>query len=529
MMKSLLPIPSALLGPAAPGASRLNAAMVPGGTHWSVSWPNSTGEPVQSTALIADGDWSSPAPDPCDRPADGLAYEGVLPNREPLRCEHRGGVVALRTGRRVPGVRPTFPGAGLIISRMVAGGWEDLAFADDPPDAEILAAALCVRGDDLLAAYLVVESGGGAVCRALRFSLAAVRPGGDVWRQFPAYPLSPGIAAAIAGMHEGVLIAGGGANFPDRPPWEGGVKRTYDEILALPPGDTKWRSAGKLPAPRAYATVVTVPDGVLAIGGENAAGFFQDALWLRWDGAQVVFEPAPALPEPLASPVAAVLDGKVYLAGGYTPAGAGRVSTGGFYCLDLADGAAGWKALPSWPGPTRALAVLAALGGAIYLISGLEMKIGTDGQPQITYLTDAYRYRPGGAWEKLPDLPWSVIAAPSPAPVTPAPDRIFVFGGVDGRQVGKMPRDRRVPEDILYFDVARHEWLLWPEAWPEPVVSAPVVPAGDEWIFVSGETMAGHRTTMISGWRPDRSQPSRQTGCNRRGPENRPEARDGNR
>ena len=504
MTKTLIPIPSALLGLAALGANRLSAAIAPGGTRWSVSWPNAAGEQVQSTAAIAAGDWTSPLPGPSDLPADGLVHDAVLSNGEPWRCEHRGGAVALRTGRRVPGVRPVFPGAGLIVSRKVEGGWEDFAFADDPPDAEIVAAALCVQGDDFLATYLVVEGEGVAVCRALRCSLAEERRGGGVWRQLPAYPVSPGIAAAIAGMHQGVLIAGGGANFPDRPPWEGGVKRTYDEVFALPRGETNWQNVGKLPAPRAYAAVVTTPDGVLAIGGENAAGFFKDALWLRWDGARVAIEPAPVLPEPLSSPVAAVLDGKVYLAGGYTPAGAGRVSTGGFYSLDLADGAAGWKVLPSWPGPTRALAVLAALGGAIYLISGLEMKIGTDSQPQTTYLTDAYRYRPDGAWERLPDLPWSVIAAPSPAPVATAPDRVFVFGGVDGRQVGKMPRDRRVPEDILYFDVARHEWLLEPEAWPEPVVSAPVVPVGNEWIFVSGETMAGHRTTATIGWRPAR-------------------------
>ena len=504
MTKILIPIPSALLGRAALGANRLSVAIAPGGSRWSVSWPNAVGEQVQSTATSATGEWTLLRPGPGELPADGMVNAAVLPNGEPWRCEHRDGAVALRPGRRVPGVRPAFPGAGLIVSRKVEGGWEDFAFADDPPDAEIVAAALCVQGDDFLAAYLVVEGAGVAVCRALRGSLAEVGRAGGVWRQLPTYPLSPGIAAAIAGMHKGVLIAGGGANFPDLPPWEGGVKRTYDEVFALLRGDPNWRSVGKLPAPRAYAAVVTTSDGVLAIGGENAAGFFRDALWLRWEGARVAIEPASVLPEPLASPVAAVLDGKVYLAGGYTPAGNGRVSTRGFYSLDLADGAARWQTLPSWPGPTRALAVLAALGGAIYLISGLEMKIGTDGQPQTTYLTDAYRYRPGGAWERLPDLPWSVIAAPSPAPVATAPDRVFVFGGVDGRQVGKMPRDRRVPEDILYFDVSRHEWLLGPEVWPEPVVSAPVVPAGDEWIFVSGETMAGRRTTATIGWRPAR-------------------------
>jgi N-acetylneuraminic acid mutarotase len=309
------------------------------------------------------------------------------------------------------------------------------------------------------------------------------------------------VAAPIAGVHGGVLLAAGGANFPDRPPWEGGVKRTYDEIYALVPGESAWRTVGRLPVPRAYAAVVNVPEGVLAIGGENAAGVFQDALLFSWNGREASIQPAPALPVALASPVAAVLGRKVYLAGGYA-SGSPRVSTDGFYCLDLDDLAAGWQKLLSWPGPSRALAVIAALNGAIYLVSGLEMLAGADGQPKISYLKDAYRYRPGQGWEKLPDLPWSAIAAPSPAPVTSAPDRVFIFGGVDGRQVGKVPRDKRVPEDILYFDVARHEWRLWKETWPEPMVSAPCVPNGNEWVFVSGETMAGHRTTAVVGWRP---------------------------
>lgn len=503
-MKPLIPLPSVLLGPAAPRVARVNATITPDGARWIVRWPNPRGGIVQSTALIRTDDWLSPQPAADERPGDGLVQRAAFANGESLRVEHRSGAVVLRTGRRVPGVRPAFPSAGLIVSCVKNGDWEDLAVADDLPDANVMAAALCVQGDDLLAVCLVADGTDRVVCRALQFSLAAVPAASTTWQRLPPYPRAPGVAAAIAGFHEGVLIAGGGANFPDRPPWEGGVKQTYDDVFVLSRGDEAWRRVDQLPSPRAYAAVVSLPDGVLAIGGENAAGFFQDALWLRWAGGRVAIETAPALPLPLASAAAVVLGGKIYLAGGYTPAGSGRVSTKSFFYLDLADCAAGWRALPEWPGPPRALAAMAAIGDAIYLISGLEMKSGADGQPQIEYLTDAYRFRPGGTWERLPDLPWSSIAAPSPAPVTTTPDRIFVFGGVDGRQVGKTPRDRRVPEDILYFDVARHEWRLWPEAWPEPVVSAPVVPMGTEWIFVSGETKAGNRTTATIAWQPPR-------------------------
>ncbi|WP_157693919.1 hypothetical protein [Opitutus sp. GAS368] len=501
MTKPLIAVCSALLGRAAPGASRPSAGLASGGTHWFVTWTSSTGDRLQAVAPIGAGDWSRPVAIPPDRattaPEDANLPPGIL-----AEVKHGGGKVILRSARRAPGVRPAFPSAGLIISRAADGGCQDMAFADDPPDAEILAVALRVQGDNLLAVYLVADGGGWVACRALRFSLASERPEGDAWRQLPVYPRSPGVAAVIAGFHDGMLIAAGGANFPDRPPWEGGVKRTYDEIYARSLEGAEWRAVGRLPAPRAYAAVVSVPAGVLAIGGENSTGVFQDALMLSWQGGKMAIKPASSLPVALASPAATVLDGKVYLAGGYA-AGTPRVSTNHFYCLDLANLAAGWQPLAPWPGPSRALAVMAALDGAVYLISGLEMNTGADGkQAVLNYLTDAYRYRPGKGWEKLPDLPWSVVAAPSPAPVSPRPGRVFVFGGVDGRQVGKTPRDRRVPEDIIYFDVTRHEWRLWSEAWLEPVVSAPIVSVGNEWVFVSGETMAGHRTMAVTAWRP---------------------------
>ena len=497
-MKPLISLPFVQLGSAAGDAARVTAELTSDGARWRVTWLASPGESRQATAPCSGGDWTESVPIPTAPAARATARPagGIL-----CRAGYGSSEIALRSGRRVIGERPVFPGASLVISCQVGSDWADLGFADETPDQEILAAALAVRGDDLLAAWVVADGQGGAVCRALRFSLHAPQAQGDTWKSYPAFPLSPGVAAPIAGIHDGVLIAAGGANFPDRPPWENGVKRTYDEIYALLPGANAWRTCGKLPVPRAYAAVVSVPDGVLAIGGENADGVFSEVTWFTWSDGKVVTKPAPALPVALASPVAVVMDGKVYLAGGYA-AGTPRVSTHSFFCLDLAAPAAGWQQLPSWPGPSRALAVISALDGAIYVVSGLEMLAGADGKPQISYLTDAYRYRPQGGWEKLPDLPWSVIAAPAPAPVTSAPRRVFIFGGVDGRQVGKMPRDRRVPEDILYFDVARHEWLLWKEVWPEPIVSGPVVRSGDEWIFVSGETKAGHRTTAVVGWQP---------------------------
>jgi N-acetylneuraminic acid mutarotase len=417
------------------------------------------------------------------------------------------GCAALRSGRRLKGRAPRFPAASLVLCRETGGVWRDVAFADEAPEEEIGGVALAVAPGHWLAAYLTPSAAGRTLCRVVELATPPLLAGPEAWRKLPAYPQAPGMAGLMTGCHQGILIAAGGANFPDLPPWESGKKKIYDEIYVLRPGHAAWTSAGRLPAPRAYGAAVSLPEGLLIVGGESSDEVYADTLLLQWDGQQVRLKAGPPLPAPTTCAVAALVEGNVYVAGGYA-AGTPRLSRDFFWRLTLSDAAPAWKALPAWPGPTRALAVVAAAGGALYLMSGIEVRVVRDKTPAEAapgvYLKDAFRYRPAAGWEKLPDLPWSAIAAPSPAPVTENPARIFVLGGVDGRQVGNLPRTIALPDDILYFDAALHEWKHWPEAWPGPVVCLGAVEAEGEWIMVSGEIMAGHRTTAAWAWKIDR-------------------------
>jgi putative protein kinase ArgK-like GTPase of G3E family len=139
--------------------------------------------------------------------------------------------------------------------------------------------------------------------------------------------------------------------------------------------------------------------------------------------------------------------------------------------------------------------------GAVYLFSGLEMTVDADGKPKPNYLGDAYRYQ-DQRWERLPDMPWTAIAAPSPAPVTVTPARVYVLGGVDSRMVGKVPRETRVPDHMMYFDVASQAWKTMEARWPDPVVTSPAVAFAGQWWIVSGEIMAGVRTRNVWSWEP---------------------------
>jgi N-acetylneuraminate epimerase len=338
--------------------------------------------------------------------------------------------------------------------------------------------------------------------------LPSASPGSASWRQLPSYPQPLGVAGILAGTHRGVLIAAGGANFPGLPPWEGGRKAYYDDIHVLLPGAGRWQAAGRLPEARAYSAVLSLPDGVLVIGGENAGKLFANSLWLRWNGEAVEVSAGPRLPAATTSPVAAVLGQSVYVAAGYGT-GSPRLGHAGFWRLDLTRPAGGWEELPVWPGAPRGQAVMAATGGAIHLFSGLELVPGAEtGQVKLTYLLDAYRYRPETGWEKLADMPHSVVAAPTPAPVSANGQRIYLLGGVDNRRVGKQPRDTRVPDEILVFDTATATWHEATGRWPAPVVTTPAVRWNDAWVFVSGEIMAGVRTREVWSWTmPEEAQP----------------------
>src|SRR4051812_46441002 len=45
---------------------------------------------------------------------------------------------------------------------------------------------------------------------------------------------SIGLAGAISGIHNDALIVAGGTNFPDKMPWLGGSKKSYDNAIVYP-------------------------------------------------------------------------------------------------------------------------------------------------------------------------------------------------------------------------------------------------------------------------------------------------------
>lgn len=242
-----------------------------------------------------------------------------------------------------------------------------------------------------------------------------------VWDELP--PLPPpagqtnqrGVAGPFVGVHGDALIVAGGANFPDKLPWDGGAKIWWNDIWVLEKlSDAKpqWVSdkTFKLPRPMGYGISVSVPGGVICAGGNDAERCYADVFMLSWDARarELRRTPMPPMPEPLSFMAGALVGDTFYVAGGQTTM-KGAVPSSVFWALDLSKrnrpDEFKWKVLPSWPGAARILPVAAAQYGArgeeFFLFGGRAQQRGGS----TTIFGDAYAFNPKTrTWRMLPNV-----------------------------------------------------------------------------------------------------------------------------
>jgi len=213
----------------------------------------------------------------------------------------------------------------------------------------------------------------------------------------------PGLAGHFTGISNNILLIAGGANFPYLLPWEGGEKVYHDNIYALrslPDGNYEWitlKTPARLKKPVAYGASVTLPEGVICIGGENANGKMQDVFLMTLENDNLLFKELPRLPEPLTSMGAALIGNNVYVAGGIGSGGA--VSS--FYSLDIYSSNPSWKRLPDMPSRLSHAVMVAQTDGVeqcIFIIGG---RVKKNTETITTFLSDVYRYSPvSESWNK---------------------------------------------------------------------------------------------------------------------------------
>ncbi len=314
------------------------------------------------------------------------------------------------------------------------------------------------------------------------------------WRQLPPLPDREGFAGSYAGASNGDLIVAGGANFPDRRPWEGGTKTWYDHVFVLAAENGAWRRSDPLPRAGGYGVSVNLSEGAVFIGGGDAARNFNDVWLVRSEAGRVTFTAWPALPRPLALMAGAAAGRKIYVAGGQTTPTATQAERI-FLLLDADRLNEGWQILPAWPGAARIFPAVGTADGAVYLFGGAALKADAAGKATREWLRDAYRYDPANGWRRIADLPRVAVAAPSPAPRHGG--ELLVLGGDDGAQVAVAPTAHRgFPRDMLAFDSATEQWRRAGEM-PFSLVTTTLTTWRGRIVIPGGEARPGVRSTQV--------------------------------
>lgn len=335
-----------------------------------------------------------------------------------------------------------------------------------------------------------------------------------------------GLAGAVGGVHNNVLIVAGGANFPDSLPWEGGTKRYWDDVYILErdeKGSYTWfAKTFKLPAAVAYGASVSTPQGVLVLGGENENGILSQSFLMQWNAVTKELNVTPFIPLPLSltNASATLIGNTVYIAGGETT---GR-ATSSFYSIDLSN-ARSWKELPPLPvSLSHSVAVTQSNGEypCVFVIGGRAQS--PDGISKL--FNSTFRFDPRkNTWHQLAPIGnrGDTTTLSAATAVATGANYILVMGGDKGNiftrieqynaaiarendPVAKQQLQAAKKEllnghegfsrDMYLYNTITNAWTL-AGALPASPVTTFAIKWGDDILIPSGEVKPGIRTPDI--------------------------------
>ncbi len=359
-----------------------------------------------------------------------------------------------------------------------------------------------------------------------------------------------GVSAPFAGSIHQNLIVAGGCNFPDVPAAKGGAKRFYADIYELPHPDkdpqAQWRKIGELPQPMAYGVSVTVPNGMVCVGGTtDGVNSSAETYLLHTDAHhKLQITPLPALPLSLDNLTGAYGGGYIYVAGGQH----NGVAVNAAFRLQYPGGKT-WERLPDFPGRARVQPASAVQNNAtapcFYLVGGFAPAQKTE---RAWAHTDGWCFNAATRqWSKMADIvphgqkePMTLAGAIG---ISSGCAHIVFVGGVN-KQVFEEAVNRpllieqterglqRTPTLALQQQLDRLKteqaaYLNHPEGWyrfnnelviyhtitdtwvtesQSPLMAragAGFIRCGHEWIVVNGETKPGIRSAAVTAVKMD--------------------------
>jgi len=333
---------------------------------------------------------------------------------------------------------------------------------------------------------------------------------------------SIGVAGPVVGIINNKLIVAGGANFPDKMPWQGGKKIYYNNISIFNKEKEQVfqeKIQNSLTSNIAYAANCITPLGVVYAGGENELGFSDKVYLLQWDEASNNLRQTklPDLPVETTNGSLVCIDNTIYFLGGETLTN----TTNQFYSLNLIKINQGWMTLPVLPKPLSNMVVVAQyLNGQkqIYLMGGrAKQKNGISDFSSDVYSFDIHLK----IWDKKKSLPYPLSAGTG---AVVSEKYILLFGGDQGERFNKVEQTisninlekeqfkkenlisikNKLLEshpgfsnEILLYNTQKNIWLSNGFIPFNTSVTTNLVQWGDEIIIPSGEIKAGVRTPRI--------------------------------
>ncbi|MGL2992818.1 kelch repeat-containing protein [Flavobacterium sp. TSSA_36] len=245
-----------------------------------------------------------------------------------------------------------------------------------------------------------------------------------------------GLAGAINGVHKDVLIVAGGANFPEKMPWEGGQKKYYNTIQVLEKkGDNySWNTEVDtyLPEPIAYCGVTSTDLGVAYVGGENKNGYSKKGYLLKWGKAknEVTFYHLPDLPKALSNIALSNYEKVLYAVGGDET----QNSSKDFYSLNLNETHLQWKRLADLPlALANATAVVQETkeGPCLFVFGGRTKKVS--GISELHSTTFSYNFNQK-QWKEVASITDgnTIMNYSAGAAVPLGKSKILLLGGDNG-------------------------------------------------------------------------------------------------
>jgi len=325
------------------------------------------------------------------------------------------------------------------------------------------------------------------------------------------------IAGPIVGVNKQLLFIGGGANFPEKLPWQGGEKLYHRTIYVYrkSAGGEELVFSSELPFALAYGANCNTPKGVVAAGGENEQGLSNKVLLLSYSKKETSLKitDLPSLPFAVTNASLVYLDNKLYLAGGERQ----KDVSDKLLMLDMEQLDQGWIIQDKLPYPVSHTCFV-AMDKALYLLGGRKRNDGK--------VSDFYQQ----VWEYLPMSKQWLAKKPLPEALSAGTalgmggNTIWLFSGDNGatfKQVEALMAEISREQDadkklvlierknalqvahpgfgkkVWMYDGARDTWSRQADL----PVDAPVTTTATLWggqIYIpSGEVKAGIRSSLV--------------------------------